>query len=56
MVKYYTENKTMLHKISKFVSEIDFLVSGAIVANEYYYCKPNIPSKENIPSISKQRD
>lgn len=50
MIKHYSENKIMLHKICRYVSEIDFLVSGAIVANEYYYCRPQIPSQENIPS------
>lgn len=50
MVKYYTENQTTLKKISRFIAELDFLVSGAMVANEYYYCKPQIQSTENIPS------
>ena len=53
MVDYFCKYKTMMHKISKFVSEIDFLVSGSIVATEYYYCKPKIPSEENIPSYFK---
>lgn len=44
MVNYYGEHKIMMHKMCKFVSEVDFLVSGAAVANEYYYCKPTIPS------------
>jgi len=55
MVRYYTNNKIMMHKITKFIAEIDFLVSGALVANEYYYCKPIIPSTDNIPSYFKTR-
>jgi DNA mismatch repair protein MutS len=50
MISYYTNNKEILHRISQFVAEIDFLVSGAIVAKEYYYCKPIIPSDKNVPS------
>ena len=50
MVQYYINNKILMHKISKFIAEIDFLVSGAAVADEYYYCKPSIPSTKNIPS------
>ena len=53
MVGYYNENKLMMHKISRFIAEIDFLVSGAAIANEYYYCRPQIPSSENIPSYLK---
>lgn len=56
MVSYYTKNKEMLHRICQFVAEIDFLVSGAIVANEYYYCKPMIPSDKNIPSYLITRE
>jgi DNA mismatch repair ATPase MutS len=55
MVNYFSKNKIMMHKISKFVSEMDFLVSGAIVADEFYYCKPMIPSAENIPSYLKTK-
>ncbi|MEM0354080.1 MAG: hypothetical protein QXW79_00725 [Thermoplasmata archaeon] len=56
MVNYYTKYKQTLHKISKFIAEIDFLVSGAVVAREYYYCKPRIPSMENVPSYLRARD
>ena len=55
MLRYYREYKIMMHNICKFISEIDFLVSGAIVADEYYYCKPSIPSKEPIPSYFKTK-
>ena len=47
MLKFYTENKLMLRKIVNFVAEIDFLVSGALVATEYFYCKPVIATKES---------
>jgi DNA mismatch repair protein MutS len=50
MVGYYLRYKNMMHIICRFVAEIDFLVSGAIVANDYSYCKPEISSSENIPS------
>ena len=50
MVGYYDKYKVTMCKITKFIAEIDFLVSGAHVANQYYYCKPEIPSEEKIPS------
>lgn len=56
MVGYYRENKITMHKICKFIAEMDFLVSGATVATEYYYCKPSIPSEEKIPSYIKAKD
>lgn len=42
MMELYSENMVMLHQISKFVSELDFLVSGAQVADQYYYCRPKL--------------
>ncbi|AAV50628.1 DNA mismatch repair ATPase MutS [Acanthamoeba castellanii mimivirus] len=56
MVTYYSNHKSMLHQITRFVSEIDFLVSGAIVAKEYYYCKPSILSENSIPSYLQAKD
>lgn len=56
MVGYYRENKVIMHKMCKFIAEIDFLVSGADVASEYYYCKPIIPSEEKIPSYIKAKN
>ncbi len=53
MVELFTKYKNTMQKICKFIAEIDFLVSGAIVADEYSYCKPIIPSNENIPSYIK---
>ncbi len=51
MVRFYTENKLMLNQITSFIAELDFLVSGAIVADKYSYCKPTIPStNESVPS------
>jgi len=38
---YQTYHST-LQKISTFIAEIDFLLSGALVAKQYYYCKPTI--------------
>uniref|UniRef100_A0A6G6ABH6 Mismatch repair ATPase mutS n=1 Tax=Borely moumouvirus TaxID=2712067 RepID=A0A6G6ABH6_9VIRU len=53
MVNYYTQYKIMMHKICRFIAEIDFLTSGAIIATDYYYCKPIIPSKEKQASYIK---
>ena len=50
MTGYYVNHKRTLHEVCKFIAEIDFLVSGAIVAEEYYYCRPVITSTESIPS------
>lgn len=50
MLGYYSKHRVMMHQIANFVAEIDFLVSGAIVADSYFYCKPIIPSNDNIPS------
>lgn len=50
MVGYYIEYMLMMHAVTKFVSEIDFLVGGAIVSKNYFYCKPVVPSKENAES------
>lgn len=50
MMTYATTYANVLNKITNFVAEMDFLVSGAIVADKYYYKKPVIPSEENIPS------
>lgn len=56
MIGHYQMHKKMLHLVSKFVSEIDFLVSGTIIANNYYYCKPIINSTETIPSYLKAKN
>ena len=50
IMEYFCTYKHVMHKISTFVAEIDFLVSGAMVATEYHYNKPSIPSAESIPS------
>ncbi|RYX81402.1 hypothetical protein EON73_04850, partial [bacterium] len=50
MTKYYTTHRLLLTAVTRFVSEIDFLVSGARCAAMYYYCKPTIKSTESIPS------
>ncbi len=42
-----------MHKISNFIAEIDFLVSGTIGSIKYFYNKPVIPSTEDIPSYIK---
>lgn len=55
MLDYYSQNKITMHKICKFVASLDFLVSGAIVASKYFYCKPVIPSEESIPSYLKTK-
>lgn len=56
MMEYYTIYKTLMHSICRFVSEVDFLVSGALVADNYYYCKPIIPSDNNIASYLKAKN
>lgn len=55
MVDYFTQHRTMMHAISKFIAEIDFLISGASVASTYFYCKPEIPSQANVPCYIKTR-
>lgn len=56
MVGYYSKYKNTLHNLGTFVAEIDFCVSGAIVADQYYYCKPLIPSTDtNIPCYFEAR-
>ena len=56
MLNYYKQHQKMLRDITKFVAEIDFLVSGSIVADSYYYCRPQIPSSGNIPSYLIAKD
>ena len=56
MVGYYQQHKKMFHLITRFIAQIDFLVSGAIVAAEYYYCKPKILSSTSIPSYLQAKD
>ena len=53
MTNYFQKYKSMFHKICNFIAIIDFCVSGAIVANENYYCKPVISSEKNVPSYLK---
>ncbi len=50
-IKYFEKYQNTLGNICKFISELDFLVSGACVASEYFYCKPEIYSDKNIPSF-----
>jgi len=45
--------KNMFNKLIYAVSYIDFITSGAIVANAYSYKRPIIKSAENIPSYIK---
>lgn len=54
ILKLYEDHHQMLIKISNFIAEIDFLTSGAIVADEYFYCRPIIESvvKETDNSFS----
>jgi len=42
IMEIYSEYKGILYIISNFVSELDFLVSGSLVAEQYYYCRPKI--------------
>lgn len=46
----YAKHNEMLSKVTSLISLIDFLVSGATVAKDYFYCKPVIKSEKNIPS------
>ena len=48
--EYYSK---LLRQTSCFVASIDFLVSGAIVAQKYAYCKPTINVKSAAPSYIK---
>jgi len=43
--------RKMFLKMSRAISYIDFLLSGAIVANKYSYCQPIIKSDDNISSF-----
>jgi DNA mismatch repair protein MutS len=42
MLSYYAQHQEMLHQITLFIAELDFLVSGALVAQEYHYCRPKL--------------
>ena len=55
ILELYNGNNTLLQKITKFVSEIDFLVGGATVADLYFYCKPMILSKKSVPSYVRAK-
>jgi len=56
VLELYTNHHQILHKITNFIAEIDFLVSGAIVADQYYYCRPKIElSQNNAPSYIKTK-
>lgn len=50
MSEYYNNYSDIMEYVSYLISKIDFLVSGAITAHKYYYCKPNIPNKKNVAS------
>ena len=56
MLDMFTKNKVMLLKISSFIAELDFLVSGSIVADQYFYQRPIIPSKESVASYIKAKN
>ena len=56
VLKLYAENKTTMYQISTYVAYIDFLVSGAIVADLNYYCKPKIASDKNIASFIQAKN
>lgn len=49
ILEYYSNYKNIMHQITRLVALVDFLVSGAIVAEEYYYCRP-IMSKDPLPA------
>ncbi len=56
ILKYYHDHKHTMYKNAKFIAEIDFLVSGACIANKYYFCQPKIPSSDSkIPSYFKAK-
>jgi DNA mismatch repair protein MutS len=47
----YVKYKDICFSICNFISKFDFLVSGAIIADDYSYCKPTI-CKSNICHIN----
>jgi len=47
VMDYYVKYESTLQAITKFIAELDFLVSGASVADKYYYCKPTINDLDN---------
>lgn len=53
MMKYFAAYGLMLQTITRFVMELDFLVSGASVANIYAYCCPQISTAETTGSYFK---
>jgi DNA mismatch repair protein MutS len=55
VLKLYVSYYQMLNWVSKFIAEIDFLVSGAHVADSYYYCRPQILSEQSIPSYLRAK-
>jgi hypothetical protein len=49
VMDYYVKYENTLRLITNFIAELDFLVSGAVVADKYYYCQPTIVDLENSP-------
>ena len=49
-VDYFEKYRQIMISITKFITEIDFLASGASVADAFYYCRPSIPHNNNVPS------
>ena len=46
LLNLYEKNKSLMIRLTEIVSEIDFLVSGAIVSVRYNYCKPVIEKED----------
>uniref|UniRef100_A0A6C0CA50 DNA mismatch repair proteins mutS family domain-containing protein n=1 Tax=viral metagenome TaxID=1070528 RepID=A0A6C0CA50_9ZZZZ len=47
VMDYYVKNESTLRDVTNFIAELDFVVSGAAVADKYYYCRPTIVDLEN---------
>lgn len=51
--RLYDKYSPMFYNVINAIGEIDFLLSGALVAMEYHYTKPIIESDDPIPSFVK---
>jgi DNA mismatch repair protein MutS len=51
----YSKYVVTLSKVQEFVALTDFLVSGAILAQKYYYCRPIIPNNGTSGSYFKAK-
>ena len=46
LTKLYEKYHISLYSVSEYIANIDFLISGALVAEEYSYCRPKINNSD----------